>query len=445
VEPDDTPTSVESVTPSAPTTATATDNSDIIDQLNRQISPLATTDPDAPLTDLTPLGAIVGDAQIVGIGEATHGTHEFVTMHDRMIRYLITERGFRIVGLEAPAAMVVGIDRYVLGETDDADAIQASFGFYGLANTDVWHWITWLRAYNQHADPTAVVHVVGIDPQANRVLAPPLITDYVTVIDPNLAASLAKMYRSAQAAAGSDTAVDQSKAALAALLGAQPRLVAASSQRAFDQAVYLAQTIVQDQQINVDIATRRGNPNDLRDQQMADNVGWMLDHAGPSVRIVVWAHDVHVAASTIPGSGSALAMGGFLRQHYGDQYRAIGLTFARGTYVAYPTGVTNPSPTTFTFPAYSSTAATALFAQLAAPRFLLNVREVPAASEAGKWLRVPNILPIVGSAVAPVDFVTFNIAESFDALCFIDDTTAVTPLAVDATPTTPLATSTVTP
>jgi erythromycin esterase len=114
----------------------------IIDQLKHQISPLATTDSDAPLTDLTPLDSIVGNAQIVGIGEATHGTHEFVTMHDRMIRYLVTERGFRVVGLEAPAAMVVGIDRYVQGETDNAAAVQASLGFFGLANTDFWQWVT---------------------------------------------------------------------------------------------------------------------------------------------------------------------------------------------------------------------------------------------------------------------------------------------------------------
>jgi erythromycin esterase len=415
----------------SPSTLTTSNASAVIDQLNREISPLATTDPDAPLTDLTPLDQIIGDAQIVGIGEATHGTHEFMTMHERMTRYLITERGFRIVALEAPAAVVVGIDQYVQGETNDASAVQASLGsfwFYGLANTDFWHWVTWLRAYNQHADPAAVVHVVGIDPQENRKLAPALISEYLTPVDPDLATSLAKMYQTAQAATGTDTGVNQSKAALAALLEAQPRLVAASSQRAFDQAVYLAQTIVQDQQLRGGTAGVAGGADGLRDQQMADNISWVLDHAHPAARIVVWAHNEHVMTSEPPTNPTALAMGGFLRQRYGERYRAIAQTFARGNYVAYPAGTTTPSPTTFTFPTYPSTMATALLAQLAAPRFLLNVRAVPAASAAGQWLRTPTTLPFVGAINAPMRLETVTITDSYDALCFIADTTAITPL-----------------
>lgn len=178
---------------------------------------------------------------------------------------------------------------------------------------------------------------------------------------------------------------------------------------------------------------------------MADKVGWVLEHADKSVRVVVWAHNDHIAASQSPTNAPALAMGGFLRQRYGDRYRAIGQTFARGTYVAYPTGTTTPSPTTFTFPSYPSTVATALFAQLAVPRFLLNVRAVAAASAAGRWLRTPSALPIVGSTNAPVPFETVAIAQSFDALCFISNTTAITPLSVDATPSRPLTISTVAP
>jgi erythromycin esterase len=289
------------------------------------------------------------------------------------------------------------------------------------------------------------VHVVGIDPQANRTLAPPLINKYLTPVDPDLAASLATMYQSDAAATGTDTALDQSQAALAALLDAQPRLVAASSQQAFDQAVYLAQTIIQDQQLHFDITSVAGGPAGLRDKQMADNVGWVLDHNNPSTRIVVWAHDAHIAASESPYDSSALAMGGFLRQRYGGRYRSIGQTFARGTYVAFPAFTTNPSPTLFTLPPAPSNAATTLLAQLAATRFILDIRAVPATSAAGQWLRTSTTLPTVGATITPNLFLPATIAESFDALCFITETTPITPLAVNATPTPPLATSTATP
>jgi hypothetical protein len=39
--------------------------------------PFDTTQPDADYGDLVPLKEIVGDARIVALGEATHGTHEF--------------------------------------------------------------------------------------------------------------------------------------------------------------------------------------------------------------------------------------------------------------------------------------------------------------------------------------------------------------------------------
>ena len=412
----------------------APDASGIIDQLNRHISALATTDPDAPLTDLDSLADIIGDAQIVGIGEATHGTHEFMTMHDRMIRYLITEHEFRTVGLEAPAAMIAGLDRYVRGETDDAAAVQSSFGFFSLANTDFWHWVIWLRAYNQHADPAAVVRVVGIDPQANRLLAPALIEEYLTPLDADIAASLAALYQSAQSATGTDSAVEQSQAALAMLLEAEPGLVAASSQQAFDQAAYLAQTIVQDQQLHFDSSGTTGGPAGLRDKQLADNVAWVLDHEDPQARIVVWAHNDHVVATQSPSNAPALVMGGFLREQYGDRYRAIGLSFASGTYVAYPIGATSRNPTSYELPAPPSDSAAALFAQLSAPRFLLDVRAVPATSIAGQWLRSPTVLPSVGAIYMPNPFQAITIAEAFDALCFIADTTSIAPLSVDGAP-----------
>ena len=50
---------------------------------------LATTDPSADPTDLQPLGDAIGDARIVGVGEATHGTREHSRYKHRLLRYLL--------------------------------------------------------------------------------------------------------------------------------------------------------------------------------------------------------------------------------------------------------------------------------------------------------------------------------------------------------------------
>lgn len=62
--------------------------------------PLATTDPTID-DDLEPVGDRLADADVVGIGKATHGTREFFELKHRLIRHLVVEHGVRAVVLES--------------------------------------------------------------------------------------------------------------------------------------------------------------------------------------------------------------------------------------------------------------------------------------------------------------------------------------------------------
>jgi erythromycin esterase len=44
--------------------------------------------------DMEPLKQAIGDARIVSLGEATHGTREFFQLKHRMLEFLATEMGF---------------------------------------------------------------------------------------------------------------------------------------------------------------------------------------------------------------------------------------------------------------------------------------------------------------------------------------------------------------
>ena len=48
-----------------------------------------------------PLKKIIGEARIVALGEATHGTHEFFQMKHRMLEFLVEEMGFNTFAMEA--------------------------------------------------------------------------------------------------------------------------------------------------------------------------------------------------------------------------------------------------------------------------------------------------------------------------------------------------------
>jgi hypothetical protein len=45
---------------------------------------------------------MIGDASVVGLGEATHGSHDFFALKHRVFRHLVEEKGFCPFALEAP-------------------------------------------------------------------------------------------------------------------------------------------------------------------------------------------------------------------------------------------------------------------------------------------------------------------------------------------------------
>ena len=61
--------------------------------LRENAIPFNTTEPGSGFDDLMPLKEIIGDARIVALGEATHGTREFFQMKHRMLEFLVKEMG----------------------------------------------------------------------------------------------------------------------------------------------------------------------------------------------------------------------------------------------------------------------------------------------------------------------------------------------------------------
>src|SRR6185436_13874253 len=80
--------------PSASGAGAASAPAEVVRWLAEAARPLATLEDGQGLADLQPLRAIVGDARIVALGEATHGSHEFFAFKRRAVEYLVSELGF---------------------------------------------------------------------------------------------------------------------------------------------------------------------------------------------------------------------------------------------------------------------------------------------------------------------------------------------------------------
>ena len=110
----------------------------------------------------------IGDARVVLIGEATHGTHEFYQERAIITDRLIAEKGFNAVAVEADWPDAYRVNRYVRGASDDRDSIEAlgdfqRFPMWMWRNADVVEFVSWLRAYNDTQPADQRVGFYGLD------------------------------------------------------------------------------------------------------------------------------------------------------------------------------------------------------------------------------------------------------------------------------------------
>lgn len=133
--------------------------------LANSLVPLRSAAPIESVADFRPLGKIIGDAQVVGAGEATHGSKEIFQLKHRLFQYLVREKGFTVLALEANMPNCMALDRYVL--TGEGDAVSA------LKEQEFWTWTTqevlemvkWMRAYNLDPKNARKLRIVGVDMQ----------------------------------------------------------------------------------------------------------------------------------------------------------------------------------------------------------------------------------------------------------------------------------------
>src|SRR6476661_2655570 len=99
--------------------------------------------------DMKPLKKIVGNARIVSLGEATHGTREFFQLKHRMLEFLASEMGFTIFSIEANMPEAYRLNDYVLNGVGDPAKLLRGMYFWTWDTEEVLDMIKWMRAFNQ--------------------------------------------------------------------------------------------------------------------------------------------------------------------------------------------------------------------------------------------------------------------------------------------------------
>ncbi len=399
---------------------------EIVEWLTSHIVPFETMEVREDRTDLAALDEMIGDARIVALGEATHGTREFFRMKHRMLDYLVREKGFTLFAMEATWPEMNRIDDWVKGRRARAEASTLLSGqyFWTWNTTSVLDLLFWARDYNRGA--ARPLSVLGFDMQHPGMAIHNVVT-YLEGIDPAAAEFAGESYRCVDANdPRGDFAVryrDRDEgyradcrsnidAVFEHLAARRETLEAASSAEAFSVALQSARIVQQFEDMGA------GRVPNARDRSMAENVQWLLRRAGPDTKAVLWAHNFHV--STTPG-----AMGGYLRALHGSDLVVVGFDFDRGRFTA----ATIAEDGSFTDPrAHSVGPAPAgsyesFFRTAGEPRFILDMRRLDLVGPAASWLAGPRRFRSIGCCYAPSEphrfFGTLRLPNLFDLMIFI--------------------------
>jgi erythromycin esterase-like protein/predicted phosphoribosyltransferase len=415
----------------------------------------------APVEDGAPsdraLFDLVGDAQFVLIGEASHGTHDFYAARARMTRRLIEEKGFGAVAVEGDWPDAYRVNRYVRARSDDAAAEEALRGFerfptWMWRNTVVVDFVGWLREHNDDLgrDERAKAGFYGLDLYSlyrsiHEVLS------YLDRVDPAAAARARERYACFDHASGGDGQAYGFAAAFGAgetceqevldqLVDLQRHALEYARRDgliASDELFYAeqnAKVVKASAEYYRTMFSGRISSWNLRDQHMAGTLDALAGHLSRQreqpAKIVVWAHNSHVgdARATELGSQGELDIGHLVRERHPGTSRLIGFTTYTGTVTA-ASDWGGPAERKLVRPALADSVEE-LFHDTGEKGFMLSFGHAPQAAEVLRSARLERAIGIIyrPDTERQSHYFQARVAGQFDAVIHIDETRAVEPL-----------------
>jgi len=291
----------------------------------------------------------IGDARVVLLGEATHGSTEFYAMRERITQALILEKDFDLIAVEADWPDAARVDHYVR----DLDVPPAEWQAFARFPTWMWRnaavrkFVDWLHEHNAALTTPERVRFAGLDLYSLYTSLDAVIK-YLDSVDPG-AAELARERYACLTPWQSDPAA-YGRAALTGtyrtceadvvrmlkdLLSKRLAYAPQSREQYFD-AVQNARLIADAERYYRVMYYGSHESWNLRDRHMFETLQRLMQFRGAHSRVVVWAHNSHIgdASATEMSARGELNIGQLCREHWGDDAYAIGFGTDSGTVAA---------------------------------------------------------------------------------------------------------------
>lgn len=306
--------------------------------------------PDAP--DFADAFDRFGDARVILLGEATHGTHEFYAARAQITRRLIEKHGFNIVAVEGDWPDIARIDDYVRHGAARPRSGEpfTRFPTWMWRNEEVLAFADWLRRHNEGLTADKQASMRGLDVYSLRESIHAVIA-YLDRHSPEEAEEARwrygcltpwqdepQHYGRAVVHGGLAKCEEAMVAQLNGLLDRRMELVAdhgAGDGEAYFDAEQNARIVRAAERYYRSMFRGAAESWNLRDRHMFDTLQTLMAHT-KNARAVVWAHNSHVgnASATSMGWQGEFNIGELVRNAFGDQAVLIGFGTDRGTVAA---------------------------------------------------------------------------------------------------------------
>lgn len=407
--------------------------------------------PDAALDALVER---VGDARLVLIGEASHGTHEFYAWRDRLTRRLVGELGFGFVAVEGDWPDCRRLHRYVTGGPGGPDDVDEALRGYDRWPT--WMWANsavraamgWLREHNAGLPPGRRVGFHGLDVYSlHRSMREVL--RWLREHEPDHAAAALQAYACFEpygpdplTYARATRWVPESceDAVVDVLRGLCERHDTEDASAAHEDGRFVAEqnaAVVAGAERYYRAAVRGGPESwNVRDVHMADTLDRIIDHSsdhhGPGAKGVVWAHNTHIgdARATDMAAAGMTNLGQLARERHADEgVVLVGLAGHRGSVIAGRSWGA-PAERLPVPPARDGSVEDLLHRALQDEESLLVF---PETYDQPRWMRTSLDHRAIGVVYHPDqerwgNYVPSTMGDRYDALLSFGETTALEPL-----------------
>lgn len=302
--------------------------------------------------DLDPLLDAIGDAKIVMLGEASHGTSEFYTTRAELSKRLIEEKGFSLIAVEGDWPSSQEVNRYIKGygmaEKKPWEVLEAfkRWPTWMWANEEIADFIGWLKTHNRQTEKKAGfygIDVYSLWESMEEVL------QYLTHTNPEGGdAELAKKAFSCfepfnrepenyaiSSANFSTVCVDEVSKLLSSIRMNEEQY---KDHQETDLNLKINALVAKNAEDYYRAMVQSGEISwNIRDEHMVEAVNEVMDYHGKDAKIIIWEHNTHIgdARATDMQNDGMLNVGQLLReQNRPEDVFAVGFGTYEGTVIA---------------------------------------------------------------------------------------------------------------